>query len=62
MDADVICGRCQIRLAPAEVSLSYMKHNFSAEVLQCPACKEVFISEELARGRIAEVEMELEDK
>ena len=62
MDSDMICGKCQEKLVQAEISFSYMKHIFSAEVPRCPVCGQVFISEDLVKGRIAQVEMELEDK
>ena len=41
---------------------SYLGHTVSHEVLTCPKCGKVFIPEELAEGRMAEVEEQLEDK
>lgn len=41
---------------------TYLGHSFSSELLSCPVCGEVFIDEELVKGRIALVETELEDK
>jgi hypothetical protein len=36
--------------------------SFSHDVLRCPKCRKVFIPRELAEGRMAEVEMMMEDK
>ena len=59
---NVICFKCQVELQPMKTSLSYLGHSFHADILKCPQCNEVYIPEELARGRIADVEMQLEDK
>lgn len=58
----VICQRCQKELVPQKTDFSYLGHSFYADVLRCPGCGQAFIPEELAKGRIAEVEMQLEDK
>jgi uncharacterized protein (DUF2225 family) len=42
--------------------LAYLNHEFSHELLRCPVCGQVYIPEELANGRISEVETMLEDK
>lgn len=57
-----ICYQCQKELKPMKTYLSYLGHSFSADILKCPECGEVYIPEELVKGRIAEVEMQLEDK
>lgn len=58
----VICYNCQKELIPMKTYLSYLGRSFSADILKCPECGEVYIPEELAKSRIAEVEMQLEDK
>ncbi len=58
----VICFQCQKELQPIKTYLSYLGHSFYAEIPKCPDCGEVYISEELVKSRIAEVEMQLEDK
>ena len=58
----LICNRCKLELKSAKANFSYLGNTFSAEVPRCPKCGQVFIPEELAKGRIAEVEMDLEDK
>jgi hypothetical protein len=49
-------------MQPAKTSFTYMGLYFHAEVPRCPQCGQVYISEELARGKMAEVEMQLEEK
>lgn len=58
----LICCECRVEMKPEQVTFSYLGHHFFADILRCPACKLVYIPEELARGKMAEVEMELEDK
>ena len=58
----LICNECDMELIPTNVNFSYLGHSFRAEVPRCPECGQVFLPEELVKGRIAEVEMELEDK
>lgn len=58
----MICARCQKELQPIKTYLTYLEHSFYADILKCPECGEVYIPEELAKGRIADVEMQLEDK
>lgn len=58
----LFCDCCKLELEPRETHFSYLGHAFSAVLPACPSCGLVFIDEQLAKGRIAEVEMELEDK
>jgi len=58
----LICHPCQKELVPRRTEFAYLGHSFYADILRCPGCGQVFIPEALARGRIAEVEMQLEDK
>jgi len=58
----IICCKCQKELTPTKTYLSYLGHSFFADIPRCPECGEVYISEELVKSRIAEVEMQLEDK
>jgi hypothetical protein len=39
-----------------------MGYHFNATLPRCPVCGLVYIDEELATGKIAQVEMQLEDK
>ncbi len=58
----LICCKCQKELKPQKTNFSYLGHAFFADILKCPECGQVFIPEETAKGRMAEVEMQLEDK
>jgi len=49
-------------MVPQKTDFGYLGHSFYADILACPECGLVLIPEELAKGRIAEVEMQLEDK
>ncbi len=59
---EIICYKCQKELVMEKVNFSYLGHNFHADILKCPVCGEVYISEALVRGRMTEVEMLMEDK
>ena len=56
------CCKCDRELVLKKVVLDYMGHSVSHEVPACPKCGKVYISEELAEGRMSEVEQQLEDK
>ncbi len=58
----LICNVCQVPLEPRKTDFKYLGHSFYTDILRCPKCGQVFIPEELAKGRIAEVEKQLEDK
>lgn len=59
---DLVCNRCGVAMTPIKTQFSYLKHSFHTDVPRCPKCGQVFIGEELAKGRMAEVEASLEDK
>ncbi len=61
-DMNWICGPCGVALQPGMVELTYMDNVFKVELPVCPKCSSVLIFEELALGRILEVEQLLEDK
>jgi len=56
------CGRCDKPLVIRKTVFSYMERSFTHDVPCCPDCGKVYISMELAEGRMAEVERQLEDK
>lgn len=56
------CARCQVELQEREVEFHYLENTFTASLPTCPRCGQVYVSEELAAGRIREVEEMLEDK
>ena len=58
----LICCRCNKELVPTQTFFDYLGHNFHTDILRCPEGGEVYIPESLVKGRMAEVEQELEDK
>ncbi len=57
-----MCANCGQPLQPGKVNISYLGNTFSVELLKCPKCGLALIPEELALGKMAEVEKTLEDK
>ena len=57
-----VCAKCSAALVPKNKIFSYMSMTVSHEVLRCPVCGKVFISKELADGKMAKVEQMMEDK
>lgn len=62
VDMDWTCGACQVKMEPGMVELGYLGNVFRVELPVCPKCSAVLISEDLAVGRMLEVEQLLEDK
>lgn len=58
----IICNKCKIPLTLGKVTLSYLGSDFPVELYKCSQCGLVFIPEELARGKMDQVEKALEDK
>ncbi len=56
------CAKCGAALVPTKVTFEYMNRKFNHEVPACPQCGKVFVSKELANGKMAEVEALMEDK
>jgi len=56
------CCRCSGPLEVGPVQLSYLGNSFWIDLPRCPSCGLYLIPEELATGRMAEVEQLLEDK
>lgn len=57
-----MCAACGKPLEPGKVDISYLGNTFQIELLTCADCGLVFIPEELALGKMVEVEKMLEDK
>ena len=56
------CDRCNRPMILGQVAVSYMGSSFTTEMPHCPECNQVLVPEELALGKMAEVEKILEDK
>jgi RNase P subunit RPR2 len=56
------CARCDEPLVPKKTVFNYLGQSFTHEVPRCPKCGMVLIPPQLARGKMAEVEEQLEDK
>jgi len=57
-----LCANCQIPLEVGKVTVTYLDGSFPVDLMHCPQCGLALVPEELATGRMAEVEKMLEDK
>lgn len=57
-----LCSKCNEKLEKSLVKVKYLNGNFEVELLKCPKCGKVLITEDLALGKMLEVEKGLEDK
>lgn len=57
-----LCSKCGTKLENVLVKVKYLSGNFEVELLKCPKCGMVLITEDLALGKMLEVEKGLEDK
>jgi len=56
------CHKCGQGLVKGPVTVEYLGNQFTTELPKCPVCGLVLITEEVALGKMAEVEQILEDK
>jgi len=56
------CAKCNEALVKKKRVFSYLGHTVAHEVQTCPRCGKVFIPQDLAEGKMAELEEKLEDK
>jgi len=56
------CCKCNEELVLKKTVLNYLGHTVAHEVPTCPTCGKVYIPQELAEGKMAEVEGLLEEK
>jgi hypothetical protein len=56
------CAGCSQSLQPTKVNVSYLNSVFNVELMTCPQCGLVLVPENLAMGKMLEVEQLLEDK
>ncbi|MFH1114364.1 MAG: hypothetical protein V1792_10625 [Pseudomonadota bacterium] len=60
--AEWLCARCDMPLESKNVEVEYMGSKYPVALPRCPNCGVVFVPEELAVGKMAEIERLLEDK
>ena len=60
--ADLVCAACDVALEPGKVEASYLGQSFPVDLPRCPNCGFVYVSEDLALGKMLKVEQALEDK
>ncbi len=56
------CNLCGQPLTSGKVSIDYLGSRFSIELPRCASCGLALVPEELALGKMLEVEQMLEDK
>lgn len=56
------CAVCGAPLVAGKVMISYLGSAYPVDLLKCPSCGLALIPEELALGKMVEVEKSLEDK
>lgn len=57
-----LCAQCNTSLEIHKVNIAYLGSMFPVDLPKCPGCGQVFVPEELATGKMAQVEQILEDK
>ncbi len=61
-DLYVMCAKHNVPLELGKVEVTYQGHTFPVDLLCCPICGQALIPEELARGKMLDVEQTLEEK
>jgi len=56
------CGKCNAELSRGTITVTYLGNEIRVEELKCAHCGLVLITEDLALGKMFEVEQSLEDK
>lgn len=59
---NLICNKCNCTLENIEIHVTYLERHFTHKVPRCPKCGQVYIPEEIAEGKMAQVEKSLEEK
>lgn len=62
VDKKIKCRKCNETLVLAKVNLIYLASEVNTDLPCCPKCGNVYISADLALGKMYEVERALEDK
>ena len=59
---NLICCKCGVPLVERKTAFNYLGYSFNTDLPGCPICGQVFIPEDVVKGKMASVEMELEEK
>jgi len=57
-----VCTKCNLPLEPRKIMVSYLGSSYPVDLLRCPQCGQTLVTEDLALGRMNDVEKALEDK
>ena len=57
-----LCAKCGVPLEMGKVEVAYRGSKYPVDLPRCPCCGLVLIPEQLALGKMAQVEKLLEDK
>ena len=58
----LICDNCKVEMKLIDAQFSYLDRSFRHKVMRCPKCGQVHVPEDLAKGRMSQVEAALEEK
>ncbi|MBV8047203.1 MAG: hypothetical protein JO171_08630 [Paludibacterium sp.] len=58
----LLCAQCRLPLVSAPVTVRYLGQAFPVELPRCPQCGYTYVPEDLATGKMLQVEQALEDK
>ena len=54
--------KCHVTLESRRTDFVYLNYNFHVDVPRCPKCGQVYLPKALVEGKMADVEMLLEEK
>lgn len=58
----LICLKCSLPMETRKVYFNYLGFKFNTDLPCCSRCGQIYLSEELVRTKVREVETSLEDK
>ena len=61
-NAKLICNRCAVELKEMDAYFEYLDRKFKHKVKRCPECGQVYLDEDLVKGKVGLLESSLEDK
>ncbi|MGI6713274.1 MAG: DVU_1557 family redox protein [Bacillota bacterium] len=61
-EKSICCAKCSVYLELGKVKVAYLGNTFPTEIMKCPKCGQVYVPEDLAKGKMFEVEKTLEEK